>query len=214
MSLSRLPLGPGAALAGTMPHQHAKAGAKTCSRVESFRCSMTCAKQTFQVPRAYEELSTRERKNRRRLAKTHAQQAVEGVFEVPPTPDAATQQVEATIREAYNAGQSRQIINALLPLVGATDLDDWCGLFLSDRLCLTCICARSAWRAMSLISSASLQRERISHPSFRCDRCPCISLHHRLDIVWHRLQARRHPPAVHRSAAACRASASHLAREC
>ena len=34
--------------------------------------------------------------------------------------------MEAVVRQAYEKGAQQQIVNCLLPLIGATDLDDWC----------------------------------------------------------------------------------------
>jgi hypothetical protein len=47
------------------------------------------------------------------------------VFDIPPGPEQATKQVQQAIRTAYENGKQRQIVNALIPLIGATDLDDW-----------------------------------------------------------------------------------------
>jgi hypothetical protein len=51
------------------------------------------------------------------------------VFDIPPGPEQATKQVQQAIRTAYDNGKQRQIVNALIPLIGATDLDDWCASY-------------------------------------------------------------------------------------
>ena len=52
-------------------------------------------------------------------------------FEIPSGAEAATRQSIEAIKAAYKAGVQRHRIDALLPLIGATDLDDWCALRLS-----------------------------------------------------------------------------------
>jgi hypothetical protein len=47
------------------------------------------------------------------------------VFDVPNSANKAVKQSIDAIESAYKAGTARQRIDVLLPLVGATDLDDW-----------------------------------------------------------------------------------------
>jgi hypothetical protein len=43
-----------------------------------------------------------------------------------PTPPLQVSQAAAAIQSAWEAGVTRQRVSLLLPLIGATDLDDWC----------------------------------------------------------------------------------------
>jgi hypothetical protein len=47
------------------------------------------------------------------------------IFDIPSSADAAVRQSIDAIKSAYQSGVARQRIDVLLPLVGATDLDDW-----------------------------------------------------------------------------------------
>ena len=46
---------------------------------------------------------------------------------IPRGPQETVQQAAAACRRAWEAGVRRQRIDLLLPLIGATDLDDWPG---------------------------------------------------------------------------------------
>lgn len=46
---------------------------------------------------------------------------------VPSTPEAQVSQAVQAIQAAWRAGITRQRVELLLPLIGATDLDDWPG---------------------------------------------------------------------------------------
>lgn len=45
---------------------------------------------------------------------------------VPKSPEEVVEQALGAIRRAFQAGIRRQQVELLLPLIGATDLDDWC----------------------------------------------------------------------------------------
>lgn len=49
------------------------------------------------------------------------------VFEVPPSPEQQVLQAAAACEAAWRSGVTRQRVDLLLPLIGATDLDDWPG---------------------------------------------------------------------------------------
>lgn len=53
--------------------------------------------------------------------------SVSDVFRVPSGAQEAAKQAEVAVLKAYEAGVKRQQIELLLPLIGATDLDDWPG---------------------------------------------------------------------------------------
>jgi hypothetical protein len=46
---------------------------------------------------------------------------------VPSSPEAQVSQAVQAIQAAWRAGITRQRVELLLPLIGATDLDDWPG---------------------------------------------------------------------------------------
>lgn len=46
---------------------------------------------------------------------------------IPQTPDQQVQQAVASIEAGWKAGIKMQRLELLLPLIGATDLDDWPG---------------------------------------------------------------------------------------
>eukprot|EP00882_Tetradesmus_deserticola_P013115 GHRQ01013908.1.p1 GENE.GHRQ01013908.1~~GHRQ01013908.1.p1 ORF type:complete len:151 (+),score=39.96 GHRQ01013908.1:276-728(+) len=50
-----------------------------------------------------------------------------GTLRIPSNPELQVKQAVAAIEEAWKAGIRRQRIELLLPLIGATDLDDWPG---------------------------------------------------------------------------------------
>ncbi len=45
---------------------------------------------------------------------------------VPKGPEEVVDQALGAIRRAFQDGITRQQVELLLPLIGATDLDDWC----------------------------------------------------------------------------------------
>ena len=46
---------------------------------------------------------------------------------MPKSPEEVVDQALGAIRRAFRDGIARQQIELLLPLIGATDIDDWCG---------------------------------------------------------------------------------------
>ena len=50
-----------------------------------------------------------------------------GIIALPQSASQQTTQATAAITAAYKAGIQRQSVEILLPLIGATDLDDWPG---------------------------------------------------------------------------------------
>jgi hypothetical protein len=53
--------------------------------------------------------------------------AAEAQLPLPGGPEQTAQQALAACRRAFEAGIRRQRVELLLPLIGATDLDDWPG---------------------------------------------------------------------------------------
>lgn len=54
-------------------------------------------------------------------------EAVRGALPIPRGPQEMVQQCVAAVTRGWEAGIKRQRIDLLLPLIGATDLDDWPG---------------------------------------------------------------------------------------
>jgi len=57
-------------------------------------------------------------------APTHTRSSCEPTRSTPASAQTVVQ-AEQAILDAFKAGQSRQLVEVLLPLIGATDLDDW-----------------------------------------------------------------------------------------
>lgn len=51
--------------------------------------------------------------------------AASRTWTIPRDAEETAQQARAAVQRAYEAGVTRQRIELLLPLIGATDLDDW-----------------------------------------------------------------------------------------
>lgn len=47
-------------------------------------------------------------------------------YPLPANAEETAQQARAAVQRAWQAGVKRQRVDLLLPLIGATDLDDWC----------------------------------------------------------------------------------------